>query len=91
MLFGRNSNKQVDATGAALRPSSGKRHDDLRSGSHGVAGRTSIPRMPSYRDFMPDLRLSSLLCAIDRVQPRGSNRGRQTRRHNRGPRPLKKP
>jgi len=38
------------------------------------------------------LRLSSLLCAIDRVQPRGSNRrGLQTRRHNRGPRPLKKP
>ena len=38
------------------------------------------------------LRLSSLLCAIDRVQRRESNRrGRQTRRRNRGPRPLKKP
>jgi hypothetical protein len=38
------------------------------------------------------LRLSSLLCAVDRVQPRGSNRrGSQTRRHNRGPRPLRKP
>jgi hypothetical protein len=38
------------------------------------------------------LRLSSLLCAIDRVQRRESKgRGRQTRRHNHGPRPLKKP
>jgi hypothetical protein len=38
------------------------------------------------------LRLSSLLCAIDRVQRRESNRrGPQSRRHNRGPRPLKKP
>jgi len=38
------------------------------------------------------LRLSSLLCAIDRVQRRESNRpGQQTRRHNRGPRPLKTP
>jgi hypothetical protein len=37
------------------------------------------------------LRLSSLLCAIDRVRPRRSNRrGSQTRRHNRGPRPLRK-
>jgi gas vesicle protein GvpA/GvpJ/GvpM family len=38
------------------------------------------------------LRLSSLLCAIDRVQRREPNRrGQQARRHNRGPRPLKKP
>ena len=38
------------------------------------------------------LRLSSLLCAIDRVRPNGSNRsGSRTRRHNRGPRPLRKP
>jgi hypothetical protein len=38
------------------------------------------------------LRLSSLLCAVDRVLPRGSNpRGSQTRRHNRGPRALRKP
>ena len=38
------------------------------------------------------LRLSSLLCAVDRVQRRDSSRrGMQTRRHNRGPRQLKKP
>jgi len=38
------------------------------------------------------LRLSGLLCAIDRVQRRDpSRRGLGPRRHNRGPRPLKKP
>jgi len=37
------------------------------------------------------LRLSSLLCAIDRVRPNGSSRRSRTRRHNRGPRPLRKP
>jgi hypothetical protein len=37
------------------------------------------------------LRLSTLLCAVDRVQQHVSNRsGLQTRRHNRGPHPLKK-
>jgi hypothetical protein len=37
------------------------------------------------------LRLSSLLCAVDRVRPRGSNpRDSQTRRH-RSPHPLRKP
>jgi hypothetical protein len=38
------------------------------------------------------LRLSSLLCAIDRVRPNASSRrGSRTRRHNRGSRPLRKP
>ena len=36
------------------------------------------------------LRLSSLLCAIDRALPAMAHQGRR-RRHNRGPRPLKKP
>ena len=36
------------------------------------------------------LRLSGLLCAIDRVLPPASKRERR-HRHNRGPRPLKKP
>lgn len=36
------------------------------------------------------LRLSGLLCAIDRVLPPTSKRGRR-QRHNRGPRRLKKP
>ena len=34
------------------------------------------------------LRLSSLLCAIDRIFP---SEGRRKRRHNRGPRRLRKP
>jgi hypothetical protein len=37
------------------------------------------------------LRLSSLLCAIDRVLPPPANRRGVRRRHNRGPRPLRKP
>ena len=38
------------------------------------------------------LRLSSLLCAIDRVRPNGSSRsGSRTRQRNRGPHPLRKP
>ena len=38
------------------------------------------------------LRLSSLLCAVDRVQRRDSNRrASQPRRRNRGPRRLRKP
>jgi hypothetical protein len=37
------------------------------------------------------LRLSGLLCAVDRLLPPASNRRGSRRRHNRGPRPLKKP
>ena len=38
------------------------------------------------------LRLSSLLCAIDRVlPPQPAKRRGARRRHNRGPRPLRKP
>jgi hypothetical protein len=37
------------------------------------------------------LKLSSLLCAVDRVLPAPANRRGGRRRHNRGPRPLKKP
>jgi hypothetical protein len=36
------------------------------------------------------LRLSSLLCAVDRVLPRRSKGDGSRRRHNRGPRPLRK-
>ena len=37
------------------------------------------------------LRLSSLLSAVDRVRPPLSKRPGSRRRHNRGPRPLRKP
>ena len=37
------------------------------------------------------LRLSSLLCAVDRVLPPPANRRGGRRRHNRGPRRLRKP
>jgi gas vesicle protein GvpA/GvpJ/GvpM family len=37
------------------------------------------------------LRLSGLLCAIDRVLTHGSIRPGRRRRHNRGPRPLRQP
>jgi hypothetical protein len=37
------------------------------------------------------LRLSSLLCAIDRVLPPPSKRPGSRHRHSRGPRPLRKP
>jgi len=37
------------------------------------------------------LRLSGLLCAIDRVLTHGSTRPGSRRRHNRGPRPLRQP
>jgi hypothetical protein len=37
------------------------------------------------------LRLSSLLCAVDRLLPPVSNRRGSRRRHNRGPRRLRKP
>jgi hypothetical protein len=37
------------------------------------------------------LRLSSLLCAVDRVMPAPALRRGSRRRHNRGPRPLRKP
>ena len=37
------------------------------------------------------LRLSSLLCAVDRMLPPLSKRPRSRRRHNRGPSPLRKP
>jgi Gas vesicle protein len=37
------------------------------------------------------LRLSSLLCAVDRVLPATAQRRGSRRRHNRGPRRLRKP
>jgi len=37
------------------------------------------------------LRLSGLLCAVDRVLTQGASRPGSRRRHNRGPRPLRKP
>jgi hypothetical protein len=37
------------------------------------------------------LRLSSLLCAVDRVLPPTSKGKGSRQRHNRGPRPLRKP
>ena len=37
------------------------------------------------------LRLSSLLCAVDRMLPPTSKRRGLRQRHNRGPRPLRKP
>jgi hypothetical protein len=37
------------------------------------------------------LRLSSLLCAVDRVLPPTSKGKSSRQRHNRGPRPLRKP
>jgi hypothetical protein len=37
------------------------------------------------------LRLSSLLCAVDRMLPAPAKRRGPRHRHNRGPRPLRKP
>jgi hypothetical protein len=37
------------------------------------------------------LQLSSLLCAVDRVMPDIAQRRGSRRRHNHGPRPLRKP